>query len=213
MIRSTHLPRLIFLQGPPQCGKDTIAALLADFGNYRKMKFAQPIVDGMHGVFPSYFTRPDRDMESFKRHDFGKFWSDDGRRVTGRDVMIAYSESFLKPLFGPEFFGNHMARSVETALCSGEVVRFVISDSGFEPEAQPVFKMVPHDHCAIIQVYRPLHSFDGDSRSYWADPKVATFSYNNALNDLEAMKIDFIKWFNSVVFSYHSQSELRSKSA
>lgn len=209
MIRRTHLPTFIFLQGPPQSGKDTVAKLLSDFGAFRPIKFAQPIITAMQALYPTYFSRPDRDMESFKRHDFGKYYHDEGAPVTGRDIMIAYSEFFMKELFGSQFFGNETKRELQRR--DTDAHHWTASDSGFEQEAQPVFEVIPKKECAIIQLFRPTKSFAGDSRNYWTDPEVATFQYNNALDDLSAMQLDFIKWFNTTVFSFKDQLALNSK--
>lgn len=215
MIRTSHLPRLIFLQGPPSSGKDTIADLLNAFAAYRHHKFAQPIIDAMESQFPTYFTpsgRPRRSITDFKRHDFGPHLSDDDRTVTGRDIMIAWSEQFMKPLFGATIFGRLAVQRIHAADAAADTpdFRVVMSDSGFEPESHDLLSEVGTDNATIIQIYRPGKTFEGDSRSYWTNPSIATFSYNNAIESLDAMQLDFVKWFNETVYSYADQSTLRS---
>lgn len=216
MIRSSHLPKLIFLQGPPQCGKDTIADLLVNMGGYTQHKFAQPIVDAMKAQFPSFFDFPiknARSIEDFKRHDFGPYLhADKNVKVTGRDIMIAWSEKFMKPLFGDTIFGKLADRRVfdDSLDWTDSSYRVVMSDSGFEPESIPPLATIGGKHAAIIQVYRPGHNFTGDSRSYWSNPEVATYSYMNDKEGLDAFQKDFIKFFNSNVFSYSDQRQLRS---
>lgn len=227
MIRSLNLPRLIFLQGPPQCGKDTLAKFLVDFGRYKLEKFARPIIEAMEGQFPDYFTARTtgerRTIEDFKRHNFAPFLNrypletmDLPEKVTGRDIMIAWSERFMKPLFGPYVFGTLAAMRLyppheDNQRPNGS--NYVMSDSGFELEARPLFEVIGKENCAIIQIYRPGHNFNSDSRSYWADPEIATFSYNNALAGIDHLQIDFAKWFNSHVFSYKHQAEMRNPNA
>lgn len=225
MIRSSNLPKIVFLQGPPSCGKDTIADLLNDFGGYEKFKFAQPIIDAMRGQFPTYFnpmygSLPPRTIEEFKKHNFAPHLNHYEKGltpeiVTGRDIMIAWSEQFMKPLFGSMVFGTIAAKAsfpFDEDRVGDNHFKAVFSDSGFEAESIPVLERCPRELAVIIQVYRPGHNFSSDSRSYWSDPAVATFSYMNALEGLDAFQKDFIKFFNSNVFSYHSQSQLRSPS-
>lgn len=216
MIRTINLPKLILLQGPPGCGKDTIAHLLRDFGGYTHFKFAQPIIDAMQGQFTSYFEpsgRPKRTIDEFKRHDFGKYLCGDGRTITGRDIMIAWSEQYMKPLFGQDVFGTLADNAVFPRYMDREAdptFRAVMSDSGFEPESRGLFTTIKHENAAIIQIYRPGKTYAGDSRNYWAMPAVATFSYNNALEGLDEMQKDFIRFFNTSVYSHSDLAKIRS---
>lgn len=215
MIRTTHLPKLIFIQGPPGSGKDTVAHLLRDFGSYTPFKFAQPIIDAMRAQFQPFFQpsgRPNRTLSEFKKHDFGPYLG--GEKVTGRDIMIAWSENFMKPLFGQEVFGrlaSWRAFPLNEDRQADPFYRAVFSDSGFEAESFNLLGYVTPKNAVIIQLYRPTFTFAGDSRNYWANHEVATFSYNNALEDLDAMQLDFIKWFNTNVFTFADQQILRSK--
>ncbi len=221
MIRSTHLPRIIFLQGPPGCGKDTIAALLSEFGAYHPRKFAQPIINALMGMFPAYFSPPDRPprtIEEFKKHDFAPFLNRYNKGeapevVTGRDIMIAWSEKFMKPLFGDKVFGilaQIEALPLDRDWFLDPFWRVVFSDSGFESESIPILDRCPREAAVIIQVFRPGHNFTSDSRSYWSDPGIATYSYMNGLEGLDLFQKDFIKFFNSNVYSYADQLNLRS---
>lgn len=222
MIRTFDLPKIIFLQGPPGCGKDTIASLLHELGGYMPHKFAQPIIDAMYGMFPKFFNPgnglPSRSIEDFKKHNFAPFLNQFNKGeapdiVTGRDIMIAWSEKFMKPLFGDKVFGTLADIKVfprDEDLITIPSYRICFSDSGFESESVPLLASCPHNLCAIIQVYRPGHNYSSDSRSYWSDPRIASFSYNNALEGLDAFQKDFIKFFNSSVYSYDDQLKTRS---
>ncbi|NQY98992.1 MAG: hypothetical protein HRT82_17695 [Henriciella sp.] len=176
--------QVILLNGPPRSGKDTIGSLLANEieGAYCD-KFAAPIIDHMYS-------------------NFGVSCDDGGDKSVPLDVLngfsrrqyaIAYSERWIKPTLGEDWFGQQAARMVElragypggrsvlrdntTPWCS----TLIFTDSGFREEAIPVVEAVKKRDGTVVQVqlFRPGCSFNGDSRGYWDLEGVRSIQFFN----------------------------------
>ena len=89
--------KILLLCGPPRCGKDTIGGMLQTLlpGLPMLMKFAQPIIEFMLRNYGINMALVEKDVPHPRLH---------GR--TPRQVAIAYSERFCKPLFGIDYFGR-----------------------------------------------------------------------------------------------------------
>lgn len=167
--------KVLLLNGPPRSGKDEIGRKLWNrmpAGTVR-MKFAEPIIQFM---FTAYGIR----MEQVNK-DEPHPAIPNGR--TPREVAIAYSEKFCKPLFGQEYFGDKAVEAIQNMeriqqkLC-------IFTDSGFPHEARPVSALYP---CLQIRLSRPGTSFIHDSRNYWDLPNVGVISFDNDAPNLTAL--------------------------
>ncbi len=104
------------------------------------------------------------------RHDHFESCKDEPQEVfhgkTPRQVYIAFSETFVKPLYGVGFFGSVLRESLlyTCAFRSTPVSAVAISDSGFREEALEVMK--GFDKVLLVRIHRPGKTFDGDGRSY-----------------------------------------------
>lgn len=162
--------KIILLNGPPRSGKDTIGEMLKSHLPLCALrKFAQPIVDFMAREF-------DIDMETCEKDKphaalYGR---------TPREVAIAYSERLCKPLFSVRHFGYEALASI-----SDEWSFVVFTDSGFSNEAEVLVEKYP---CLQVLLYRPGYNFQGDSRSYWAHPKIGHIEFHNTFNNLTELR-------------------------
>lgn len=166
---------VILLNGPPRSGKDTIGKMLkSDLPRPVLRKFADEIRWFMESCFNVYMDTVEKD----EPHPalFGR---------TPREVAIAYSEKFCKPLFGVDYFGKESLHG----LHSGEW--YVFTDSGFSHEAAVIAERHP---CLQVRLYREGKTFQGDSRSWWEHPKIGHIDFHNNFPDLaslaEAVKTD-----------------------
>lgn len=195
MVRN-NLPKVVFLQGPPRCGKDTAAHLLVETYEYQHEKFAQPIVDAMQAQFSDFFMvneemDPPGTMDDFKSTNFGPYLNPGSDvAITGRDIMIAWSEKFMKPLFGDRVFGTLAARRIYKST--------VFSDSGFQGEAEAIFTDFPPEECAIVALYRPGCTFQNDSRSYWSRPGIPIYHFMNNSETVDEFKVAFLTFFHGL---------------
>ena len=176
MTNSQNKVEIIFVNGPPRSGKDTVGALLVQHSPrvVRTMKFAKELKDRVHlayklfnsnggGPIPTeiFDAVKDQPQEFF----FGK---------TPREVYIAFSEDFMKPTHGEGIFGRmllqNLKRGIEQEaahLPENKRTEFiVITDSGFRCEAEPIIEHFGAENCRLLQLQREGCSFDNDSRNY-----------------------------------------------
>lgn len=149
---------IMLLNGPPGCGKDTLAnAFVRVHGFGHIEKFAQPIRDAAIATFPSV-----------TRENFEKLKSEPlcDSQSTLRDWMIRYSEHQMKPMFGKHIFGKLLCERVQRQRALGDNL-VIITDSGFAEEAQYLIDHLESDvRFVLVHMHRKSTSFAGDSRSH-----------------------------------------------
>lgn len=184
--------KVIFLNGPPRCGKDTAAhAMLTAVPQLNTCiaKMTGPMNSALSHFLgliensPLWQELRETDKDKPRDELFG---------TTMRKAFISFSEDFAKPTFGPAVFGHLMARSI--AHSSHHLI--IISDSGFAAETIPVINTVGPDNCLLIRIHRPGYGFKNDSRSY-LDLNIKTTDLNNN-GGLESFQIAaqrcLLKW-------------------
>lgn len=160
--------KIILFNGPPRSGKDTIAnEVAARFGSITPhiCKFAAPLKStathmycgGDSGIFHQLDSSEMKDQPHYRF--FGK---------TCREVQIAISETYFKPLHGEKVFGKILSQSITSAIEKEQkpLNLFFVTDSGFRPEAEEVVQQHGADNVLLIRVHREGYDFKGDSRGY-----------------------------------------------
>lgn len=151
---------IIILNGPPGCGKDTIAAYLTGH-RYPAVKasFKQPMFDIAFSMLGVY--RYDEFMDLYNDRE----QKEKPQVILGgkspRQFMIWISEDVMKPVFGDHYFGRRMVEEIHE-MCRDLTV--VISDGGFTEEIKPLVKAGHEVH--ICRLHRDGFTFAGDSRDY-----------------------------------------------
>lgn len=168
--------KFVLLNGPPGCGKDTVASHLIPYIEFKHLKFASPIKRMVAGLFQCSMS----ELEACKdkrnrmlRHDNFPTTEDD----TPRRLLIALSEELLKPRYGNSFFGNVLWS--EARISTQEL--FVVSDCGFQAEVERLIASAGERNCLLIRIHREGHTFDGDSRSHMPDGLCQTIDVHNNL--------------------------------
>lgn len=169
---SVHRSKIVFISGPPRSGKDTAAlTLLRRREDVKVIEFKQPIVDAIcaaFGINAGEWARlmlvKDQPCVLFNGH-------------SPREVMISFSEDWVKPLFGKHSFGNIALRRIDNHGTLPKL--FVLSDSGFEHEASPVINAFGVANCLKIELHREGKTFANDSRDYWTYPNLQTVIVHN----------------------------------
>ena len=172
--------RFILLNGPPRCGKDTIASIICRNFPARKYKMTRPMDAALSGLFnidPVHWSRKFR--EELKDTKCQELLDD-----TPRDALISLSEDWIKQRYGSEALGELAIRFLSSPSTSHITV---ISDTGFRDEAHPLFRRYGFHNFLLVHVHREGCTFDNDSRSYWSAPLINTFEFHNRY-DLELLE-------------------------
>lgn len=150
--------KVIFVNGPPRCGKDSLCDALMEHG-VAKTRMSAPLKRTVHEsighgwVNSQYYDKvKDTPHEDF----FGK---------TPREVYIHMAEKHFKPLYGQDIYGKLWLRRWWKIHENNDAI-FSICDVGFPEEIAPIIKAVGGENCAIIQIRRKGCSFANDSRDY-----------------------------------------------
>lgn len=175
--------KLILFNGPPGCGKDTLANMMKGLlglpgTHVFKMAGALKIAgNALIGLRPDDLVDP-MSMEAFKEEPVAVL----GNGMTYRRLVIEISEEFMKPRFGKEIFGKLALQSMPVwaslMLCS---------DSGFAEEAAPFVRELGEENVLLVQIEREGKSFANDSRSHIELEGVDTVRLKNNW-DLETLK-------------------------
>ena len=167
--------KVVFVNGPPGSGKDTVGDILCAHGSGRRLvqKFAHEVKERTHAAFRIVDERgrpvAHDYFEKQKEVPLECFLG-----LSPRQAYIEFSERFYKQLFGQDVFGRLLAKRLELTLLAASKKKgfahvpdaFTITDSGFEAEAVPIVEMFDAENCTLIRVHRKGHDFLGDSRSY-----------------------------------------------
>ena len=151
------MTKIILLNGPPGSGKDSVGSALKNLYKYSGPvyleKFANPIRDAAMATFP--WLNESNFEESKNKEIFNT-------NTTLRHWMIDFSERLMKPCFGCQIFGKLLFERIENRAEG----LFIITDSGFELEAQVLIKRLGKDNITLIRLQRENKNFSSDSRDY-----------------------------------------------
>lgn len=184
---------IIFLNGPPGSGKDYAAnVLMHDSGlHIEHYKFAMPL----KRVIANILGVNVRWIEDNKNKVVQPF------NVTVRQMLIDMSEVWFKPCYGKEIFGRLLTEDVLAAQqvadeeSVGHPDAYVISDSGFDHEAEVLIREFGTDNCLLVRLIRDGYTFEGDSRSYIELPNVHTIDIHNRGEKFAFDVVEKIKWW------------------
>lgn len=164
--------QVIFFNGPPYCGKDTLAKAFAKMAPaFKVVKFARILKEHTHALY-GFAGVPHDHFENVKDMPCETFLG-----KTPRQAYIAVSETLMKPLHGEEVFGELLLKELKK---DEKAKGFLISDSGFAPEAMPVIRHFGEENCLLVRIRADERgcSFKGDSRGY-IDLPIETIDIQN----------------------------------
>lgn len=153
---------IIILNGPPLCGKDTIADKMIEgdlVGAFCKLQYKDKLIELTQAA---YSITPEQWDEIYTR---------DRKEVptpllwgkSPREALIHMSETVIKPAFGRDYFGKAAADNIQYDKVN------VFSDGGFPEEIKPLIDLVGVNHLVVVRLHAKGCSYDGDSRSYFED--------------------------------------------
>ena len=190
--------KIIFVNGPPGAGKDTVAAIISrHYASVRRYKMSKPLKAAVGEFFmiPLQTWHKMTETQEVKETKQPLLQYD-----TPREALISLSEDWAKPRYGNDIFGKLAAQYLGQPTASPYTV---ISDSGFRDECLPIIKRFGGKNCLLVRMHRDGCTFVGDSRSYieLADHQVTEVDvYNN--QDLEMLEMSVCahvdKWLEGV---------------
>lgn len=164
--------RIVLLNGPPRCGKDTAASHLVPYMQFQKMKFAAPLKRAVCGLLDmsesALENHKDEPFNILSREtqvpidDYGGTKLEYSEKETPRRLLIDLSESFLKVKYGNSFFGRVAVREINRSAHS----LIIFTDSGFIDETSVIIKQYRKENVLLIRLHREGCDFKSDSRSY-----------------------------------------------
>jgi len=151
---------VIFLNGPPGCGKDEAAKALYTNGQGTLRSMIDPVRRAVIDVF-------DLSVEERKACEAEKDAPQECLHgMSWREALIWFAEDVLKPKFGKAFLGHLLVKDLSATLPNTKHQTAIISGVGFEAECLPVISMVSAERCLLIRITRQGCTYENDSRSY-----------------------------------------------
>lgn len=169
----------VILNGPPGCGKDTIAnKIVAAEEPYflgRRKFIKHQFKDALYEHTAKHFQV---DVDKFIHYASDRDLKDSislaglGGR-TPRQALIHVSEDVYKPRHGQDYFGKvEAARVKELAGRMGGTINVIYPDGGFGDEVVAIESA--YDFVLIVRLHRDGFDFTGDSRRYINLPDTPT---------------------------------------
>ena len=168
--------RVLILNGPPACGKDTISTLIHRHAVLNKAAFGElpmriNFKDHLFLVTALMFhvshkklisdNQNRRDLKDAPYFTHPK----DGRVMTLREGLIHVSEEVIKPVFGRDYFGKQAGKSASELLKHFNTVIF--ADGGFPDEFVGMTSLLADGtEVHVVRLHRDGCSFEGDSRAF-----------------------------------------------
>lgn len=189
--------RILFVNGPPRSGKDTVGELIKEFhpGTVYVTKFAKLLKERTHALYGLVDITDNTPLP----HDFFEAEKDSAHSgfmgLSPRQAYINVAEQLFRPVHGREIFGKLLLEDIELHGADADLV--VVTDSGFEDEIYPVAdkffdvseesEWPRSDSVMLLRMHRAGTTFEGDSRSYVVpkDRRIAHWAVSNNGTKLE----------------------------
>lgn len=158
------MTKIIALSGPPRAGKDTIGNELAAAIREENPSLdvavealSMPLRRSVYALGSIPYTREHYEAQKdVAQQVFGG--------ATIRQVIIDLAEGHVRPRYGVGFFARSLINAVSNKLAPPDVL--IVTDLGFDAEVWEFDEAYGLDNVAYLQIIRPGHGFEGDSRSY-----------------------------------------------
>ena len=161
--------KIIILNGPPHCGKDTIGALLRDQYPCTTTSFKHDLYRATADWFLVDVGWLKDVATNRELKDKVHYPSLGGR--TPRQALIFISEEVIKPKHGKDFFGQEAVRRINK-VANLLLPTVVFTDGGFEDEVWPLHKAFD----VTIVHLMGRGTFEHDSRDYIMNSNFKHFS-------------------------------------
>lgn len=191
-------PRILLVNGPPRSGKDSVGKILKqNFEHVFSSSFAAALKLHTHRLYGAV-DAPVYAFEEVKDQPHRLF-----RGLTPRQAYIAVSETLFKPLHGHDIWGRVLLEGLQWADVENEKKGikdplYVITDSGFAPEAAVVIEQYGKDAVELVRLHRAGCDFKKDSRNYIELPVKTVDWYADDMDQLETCAFALAEGFGLV---------------
>ena len=176
---------IIFLNGPPGAGKDTAATIIRDcLTSCVDYKISSPLKLGIASCLQINgdiirACKEDKDVPAniFNGHTY-------------RELQISLYKDFFLKNFPETILADIAVRRLKLTIAK----YITISDAGMTQELKVIQDHFGHNKCALLEIDRPKHTFEGDIRQ-WIDPDMS-FKYRDKIvnkHDKELYKIQITR--------------------
>lgn len=149
--------KILFLNGAPQSGKDTVANYIVNNYKYQTLAFK----DFVYQDVSDYFNITlDQYMSIYNNRDTKEKSSDILQGFTPRTAMQYVVETINKPKYGKDYLANKLIDKVIT-----DSYNYVISDLGLDEEENTIIKRLAEYNYKIVYINRDGFDFTNDTRS------------------------------------------------
>lgn len=171
---------VVGLNGPPGCGKDTLAHMLVEHMESQGVEtpimispFSLPLRFMAFSMVGDSYSQSR--YEDFKRRNFPAF------NRTGRQLMIDVSESFLKPMYGMNCLARMKIEQLKAINFDGLVI---MPDCGFMIEVSSLRQDIGANNLYVVRIHRDKCSFNNDSREWVYSDHDTDLDNDGTLDDL-----------------------------
>lgn len=185
---------IVILNGPPGCGKDTIADILHKEYDFLHHAMKDSLVVAAAGIAGISLGRMHSLLSRNTKDSFNHLLG-----MTPREWLIEVSENIIKPRFGSSTFGAREAIKCQREIAKGNQ-SIVYSDGGFPEELQAMATVLGEENILLVRLRRDGYTFDGDSRTYldpiggipYLDIKLETGKPEKAVQDIMSVHIQML---------------------
>lgn len=175
------MTQIVIFNGPPACGKDTAAALMAQYlgpDEVNLCSFKKTLIElaiKLSGLserqWNDIYARELKDVADYRLQV-------QGVPVSPRRYLIWASEEVMKPIFGDGFFGREAGNQIDQYKIN------VFSDGGFAPELDELMwrsaqleDFFCYPEVVVTRIHREGCTFVNDSRGYLREEDIAFPQY------------------------------------
>lgn len=154
------MAKVIIFNGAPRSGKDALGSIIIKEYEAEHLQYKDALID----LTKRFYQVSDEAWDNMYKWDKDKVYSCFGIK-SPRQALIHVSENVIKPVFGKRVFGEILAERL--SRYSPDI--YVVTDSGFKDELEPVIEQVGVENVLVIRLHREGCTYKGDSRGFIKD--------------------------------------------